>query len=119
MLLDLLKEVLSKEAPVHRKITTTTQNESSSENTTTGVYSIAEDSWWKILDTRMIVEEPTNPMFKLQLAPTVAEGKANYTQQKFDFAEKFDLPVFEGGAKKNMRYANGTIKKNCDGTPIV
>ena len=56
-----MKEELNKESPLHRDSTTNTVNKSISANDTTGVYSIAEDSWGKVLDTSTIVEDPTNP----------------------------------------------------------
>ena len=57
--------------------------------------------------------------FKIPRTPEVAEEEAKYVPQKFDFAEKFDRAVFEGRVKRKVRYANGTIKKNRGGTPIV
>ena len=39
--------------------------------------------------------------------------------QKFDFAEKFYRSIFEKIVKRNMRYSNGTIKKNCGGNPVL
>ena len=56
-----MMEELNKESPLHRDSTTNTVNKSISANDTTGVYSIAEDSWGKVLDTSTIVEDPTNP----------------------------------------------------------
>ena len=42
-----------------------------------------------------------------------------YIPQRFDFVEKFDQPVFEGRANRNVQYANGTMKDNHYGTPIL
>ena len=119
VLLAWLKEALSKEAHMHREIITAAAKKSSSAKKTTGVYSVAEYYWWKVLGTSKIVEEPTNPTFKLPYAPTVSEEESKYIPQKFDFAEKFDRPLFEGRVKRKVGYANGTIKDNRGGTHIV
>ena len=81
-LLDCLKEALSKEAPMNRDRTTTTEKKSSSPKKTTGVYSITEDSWWKVLDTSTIMEDPTDPTFKPTRGQTVAEEESKYVPQK-------------------------------------
>ena len=87
---------------MHRESTTTTSNKSSSGNKTTGVYSIAEDSWWKVLYTSTIIDDTRNQMFKLTHAPTVAEEETKYVPQKFEVAEKFYRPVFERIMKRKM-----------------
>ena len=102
LLIDRPKKELGKESHVHRDISTNTAKKSSTKNKTTGVCSISEDSWRKVLETITIVEEPTNPTFKLPHAPEVAEEEANYVPHRFDFAEKFDQPVFEIIAKRKV-----------------
>ena len=73
MILAWLKESPRKEHPLHRDRTTTTEKDSSSAKKTTGVYSIVEDYWQKVLKNSMILEEPTNLTFKLPRIPAVAE----------------------------------------------
>ena len=80
---------------MHCNSKTTTAKKSSIAKNTTRVYSILEYSWWKIINNSTNVEEPTNPTFKLPRAPTVAEEESKYLLQIFDFADKFDRPVFE------------------------
>ena len=118
VLLDRLKEALIKESHVHRQSTTTTAKNSISANNNTGVYIISEYSWWKVIKTSTVVEEPKNPTFKLLRAPTVEGEETKYLPQKFDFAEKFDRPVFEVRVKRKLQCTNGSIKKNRYWTPI-
>ena len=82
VLLDRMNETLSKQSPVNHDRTTTTEKKSSSPKKTTGVYSITEDSWWKVLDTSTIMENPTDPTFKPTRAQTVAEEESKYVPQK-------------------------------------
>lgn len=64
-------------------------------------------------------EEPSNPNFHLPRAPTVTEKEAQYVPQKFNFAEVFDRPLFQGKTERKVTYANGTVKKNRDGSNMT
>ena len=75
-------------------------------------FALAEGAWWKVLVSDSVVEEPINPTF----APT---EEAQHVPQKYNFKEEFERPSFEARMKKNRCYANGTEKKNRDGTPMV
>ena len=76
-------------------------------------------AWWKVLSTDIQVEKPNNSTFTLPRAPTVAEKKAQYVPQKFNFAEIFYCPLFQGRVKRNVTYDNGTVKKNREESPLI
>ena len=64
--------------------------------------------WYYIL---CIQQEPSNSSFTLPRASTIAEKEAQYVPQKFNFAEAFDRPLFQGRVKRKVTNANGTIKR--------
>ena len=39
--------------------------------------------------------------------------------RKYNFKEEFERPSFDASMKKNICFANGTEKKNRDGTPMI
>lgn len=75
--------------------------------------------WLKGISMDIQVEEPIDSKFTLPCAPTVAEKEAEYVPQKFNFAEKFDRHLFQGRVKRNVTYANGRVKNNCDGSLLI
>ena len=113
VLLDRLREAMTSEAPVYSspEIVPTKKKAKNA-----GVYDLPSDAWWKILQTKSTVEEPTNLTFRLPRAPTVNPEDAATVPVKFNFAEKFNRPKFAGVSRRDVQFANGTIKKQRDGT---
>lgn len=64
------------------------------------------------------VEEPANPTFSRPYAPTIEACDRDYIPIKHNFSEKFEQKQYSGEYYDGQTYANGTIKKNKDGTPV-
>ena len=79
-------------------------------------FDLAEGAWWKVLVSDSVVEEPSNPTFFEPRAPT---EEAQHVPRKYNFKEEFERPSFDASMKKNICFANGTEKKNRDGTPMI
>ena len=57
-----------------------------------------------------------NETFRLPRAPTIEERDAQFVPVKHNFDEVIDIPVFKGMGEHDVRFANGTKKKNRDGS---
>ena len=52
--------------------------------------------YWKVLHPETdVVSEPENSRFKVSRDPTITEAEAKYVPQKYNFAQRFDVPKFE------------------------
>lgn len=78
-----------------------------------------EDAYWKELTPNAeVVTEPENPTFTSTTthAPTIEKSDAEFVPIKHNFDVSFDRPPFTGSIDVPKKYANGTVKKNRDGT---
>ena len=73
--------------------------------------------WEPLVPDELSVEEPTNPSFEKARAPTIDEEDAEHVPVKYNFMKYlFIIPIFTGVCEIIARYANGTAKKNKDGS---
>ena len=80
----------------------------------------AEGAYWEPLQcSKVVVLEPENPTFHRPYAPTIKEGHRDHVPIKHNFTQTFERREFEGTFMEPQRYANGIIKKNKDGSPLM
>ena len=65
------------------------------------------------------VNEPSNPTFKAPRAPTHPDCDALKVPVKYNFAETFDRPVWQGKMASRVVFASGIPKKNTDGSNMM
>ena len=76
--------------------------------------------YWKLLNHESeCVDEPSNPTFKAPRAPTHPDRDALKVPMKYNFAETFDRPVWQGRMESPMTFASGIEKKNIDGSKMM
>ena len=118
VLLACLRQAMLDEAPVYAESDLAPPPKKANKKAKAGVYDLPEDSWWKMLETHSSVVEPKNSRFKQPRAPTINAEEAKYVPQKFNFAETFEQPQFEGVVETEEKNRNGTTKKDRNGAPV-
>ena len=118
-----LREALAKEIPVNVAL----QNK----ETDTGKEKLNQifhpTAFWKELQCEKdATAEPENPTFNNAYAPTMKDAHAttmgggnDYIPLKHNFTEIFERQEFDGKYEEVEKFANGTIKKHRDGSPIL
>ena len=66
-----------------------------------------------------MVEEPTNSTLTAPGDPKIQEKDGAYVLVNYDFQHIFDRDDFEGRVYMVQKFANGTVKRKKDNTPMI
>jgi hypothetical protein len=103
-----------------RKKDATKANAPRKKSATTSIKDFPDGCFWKQLVPSSTANKPTNPTFAFARAPTVPEDEADNVTIKWDFAEKFSRPMFQGQHQKSFKLRNGQQKMNKEtGSPVT
>ena len=75
--------------------------------------------WGFLKPNSSAVEERTNSTFTAPRSPTIQEANCAYVPVKYDFHHIFGHDQFEGRVHMVQNFANCTVKRKKDGTPMT
>jgi len=110
-------------------VVTVVENDGSSESeggkkicgtSSAGVKGFPVTAYWKLLQADdATVMEPCNVTFSIPRAPTIRAEDDEFVPVKYDFKEKFDVPIFQSVdelvKKKLGRFGKEKVEENVDG----
>ena len=75
--------------------------------------------WRQLLPNNCDVEDPVNLLLKNMCALSIEQRYAEFIPNKYNFSERFHVPVFLGKMLKYVRARKGNNKQTSDGTPVT